>query len=148
MRQIKFRAWDRVHAKMVDVLAIGFRSNEVVTAESALTIGEHCDLLQFTGIIDVTANEIYEGDIVRDRFGRIMQVKFWNYRLCWVAISETNFHHADLYDWVDYDYNTDGPDGIARVKVIGNIYEHAHLLNSTPNPEGSDTTDGASSTTA
>jgi uncharacterized phage protein (TIGR01671 family) len=85
-------------------------------------------LMQFTGLQDKAGRDIYEGDVVKDRFGRIMQVQWWNFRLCWVAISETNFHHADLYDWVDFDYEKEEKSSTARVEVIGNVYENPELI--------------------
>jgi uncharacterized phage protein (TIGR01671 family) len=91
---------------------------------------------QFTGLQDKAGRDIYEGDVVKDRFGRIMQVQWWNFRLCWVAISETNFHHADLYDWVDFDYEKEEKSSIARVEVIGNVYENPELLTNLPAKNG------------
>jgi uncharacterized phage protein (TIGR01671 family) len=93
---------------------------------------DRLSLMQFTGLQDKAGRDIYEGDVVKDRFGRIMQVQWWNFRLCWVAISETNFHHADLYDWVDFDYEKEEKSSTARVEVIGNVYENPELLTNLP----------------
>jgi uncharacterized phage protein (TIGR01671 family) len=129
MRQIKFRAWDD---------GVMYHTNDYANENN---YGEYdhlyfffqqirgdAPLMQFTGLTDKNGKEIYEGDIVEDFFGRIMQVQWWNYRLCWVAITETNFHHADLFDWVDYDYEKEEKRSTARVEVIGNIYENPDLL--------------------
>jgi uncharacterized phage protein (TIGR01671 family) len=138
MREIKFRAWHTALKKMfsaeemaedqLTLLTIGKFINVSSESTKLSVIIDEMIPLQFTGLKDENGKEIYEGDVVKDSFDRIMQVKWWNYRLCWVAISETNFHHADLFDWCEKDENYDRTD-VARVQVIGNIHENPELLN-------------------
>jgi uncharacterized phage protein (TIGR01671 family) len=143
-RQIKFRAYNHTDKKMYRVRGFSYynidaqalydmtlEDEDEVSSWLVVSPGQF-SLLQFTGLQDKAGRDIYEGDIVKDRFGRIMQVQWWNYRLCWVAISETNFHHADLYDWVDFDYEKEEKSSTARVEVIGNVYENPELLTNLP----------------
>ncbi len=78
-------------------------------------------LSQYTGICDKDGLEIYENHIVKDEFGRMLKVGYWNYRLCWIALTETNFNHADLFEWVDRDTNGNLTNK-ARVKHMGNVF--------------------------
>jgi uncharacterized phage protein (TIGR01671 family) len=145
MREIKFRAWSKTDIELKLPLKFVWTINEdegevafafvmekdhECTYPPIVVFGDSNNWIieQYTGLQDKNGKEIYEGDIVKDRFDRIMQVKWWNYRLCWVAISETNFHHADLFDWCEKDENYDRTD-VARVQVIGNIHENPELLN-------------------
>jgi uncharacterized phage protein (TIGR01671 family) len=129
-RQIKFRAWDgnRMVTEPGYIQVHTDKDFHVFIEEEGQWENEYIHLMQFTGLQDKAGRDIYEGDVVKDRFGRIMQVQWWNFRLCWVAISETNFHHADLYDWVDFDYEKEEKSSTARVEVIGNVYENPELI--------------------
>ncbi len=83
---------------------------------------------QFTGLQDRQGKDIYEGDVVKDDMGRIMKAGYHNLRPCWIAISATNFHHADFVDWSKWDNEIDGYSNTVSVEVIGNIYENPELL--------------------
>jgi uncharacterized phage protein (TIGR01671 family) len=82
---------------------------------------------QFRGFVDITNQEVFDGDIVKDRYGRIMQIAEWNFRPCFIALTETNFHHADFLDWMERNKEGDLKD-TCDVEIIGNIHDNPELL--------------------
>lgn len=109
MRQIKFRAWDKVSKVMVynpmlDYdMKIGWRTAD----------GKHSDLMQLTGLHDKNGEEIWDGDIIRVENGiQPFEVKWavqeWD---------EDGFHTGFHLTFTSDQY-----------EVLGNIYENPSLL--------------------
>ncbi len=112
MREIKFRAWDKVEKKMYFSLD-GFDDTfDVLNLSSSLDLDRY-SLMEFTGLQDVNGNDIYEGDILE------FDEKEWGGKKIFL---------------VRYDkYNQFGGAGTLRdweifCKIIGNIYENPELL--------------------
>jgi len=114
MRPIKFRAWHTREKKMYPVRTWYFdAASHQIELEGkpvieAFTIGEDVEITQFTGLLDRTGKEIWEGDIVRSSNG--------------AYISRIEDIHAFCGETGLYGDDAD------EVEIIGNIYENPGLL--------------------
>lgn len=61
-------------------------------------------MMQCIGYADINNIDIYEGDIIKDEYDRIMLVERRRGCLCFKALNETNFVYAtDIHQWFDAD---------------------------------------------
>lgn len=140
----KYKAWDG--KEMHTVLSFWVDDYDVLnhvtvrTEEDCATIfpEKYPDfaLIQFTGLLDKNGKEIYEGDVLTafNRKGEEAPNKFfvfWNEYTSAYSIRSINEGETLTVPISPGHFYKD-------YEVIGNIYEHPHLLNSTPNLEGSD----------
>ena len=147
MRKIKFRAWDMKNKLMWDVESIdgmdtgmasmtvnlGSLNHQKVTDCLKCPYGDcyapfyyvkdRIILMQFTGLVDKSGKEIYEGDIVR----------YWHtYQKKWGAPAVVSFdtYHTGrdeaITGWITVDCVLDTY--YHDVEVIGNIYQAPELL--------------------
>src|SRR5699024_49164 len=115
MREIKFRAWITDYALMTDVNFMNIDYKEIVVMidenDYEFNCGEY-ELMQYTGLKDKNGTEIYEGDIVE----------------CFVNGNSHVSFKGGAYGLI-FDYSfIPFSDVHGEMKVIGNIYEHPHLL--------------------
>jgi uncharacterized phage protein (TIGR01671 family) len=128
MREIKFRAWYKKEQKMYPVTGtlynlvyLEMEKGSTVSSSILLNIDiSGVELLQYTGIKDCKGREIYEGDIVRVE----------NAENRTVAYGLASFHLVSQSTGSRILLEDRSPE---LLEVIGNIYEHPHLL-----PEDSD----------
>ena len=112
-RKIKFKAQrsdtlEWVYFTLGDLVCN--KTNEPQFREAKV---EWLNWCEFTGLLDKNGKEIYEGDIISpcgcnyyDHKVKVVQYEQGKFNL--------NYHGYKDHDW--------------EVKVIGNIYEHGHLL--------------------
>lgn len=122
-RTIKFRAWDVFYKKFLygDYSTIANNMDEFWTiVKGGENSGREVPLMQFTGLLDKNGKEIYEGDVVKDAWGAVKEVKI-----------EEIFHasYEDTFAGYGFGFDTHGiEDFKEKVEVIGNIYENPELL--------------------
>jgi len=130
MREIKFRAWDKVLKKMGDVACLNlseFSTDHILREKTRSNLYNqtfnNLILMQFTGLLDKNGKEIYEGDIVKYREG-----EYGKFYICEVKY---------LSDWGKYMFVTPIPlmdyelcGSSMTSEVIGDIYSNPELLRS------------------
>lgn len=135
MRQFKFRAWNKELKKMIPFkdLHVELEDGEYTIGYSLEEDGIHdglpiCDfsIMQFSGLYDKNRNEIYEGDILRGKYGSLGIVKFHK---TWGS-----FYYAMLLG-LDEDkelacitsskpfYNDSGD-----YEIVGNVHESSEIM--------------------
>ncbi len=119
-REFKFRAWD---GKKLDTAFngdewLGINVNELF---KAMIDDDKLVVMQWTGLLDRQGVEIYEGDIIKYRFGYEDVVGRVEYSDNYAGfIDPVNQVMMSMFD------PTDGDGLIAQ--VIGNIYQNGDLL--------------------
>lgn len=143
MREIKFRAWDKHQKKMIPVPRLLFGDDgssltlmvwtKVTKHDYMLTVGESCELMQYTGLKDKNGKEIYEGDIVRLEKNNYQII--WNEYECKFCLLSCKYN--DLENLADSDdenkkdmYFNESLGNFEGnyCKIVGNIYENPELL--------------------
>ena len=118
MRKIKFRAWHKEKKIMGEVLGIDILHKEIFFSNEDVNCYEHTDfkdieLIQYTGLKDMSEKEIYEGDILFESFGEeYFKVVFedGSFRV------ETEEYSLPLKEYAHI------------CEVVGNIYENLELI--------------------
>ena len=119
MRQIKFRGWDRVNKKMLapqefqrSHYGLNTQTDRVELSFRGMENAEHFELMMFTGLLDKSGKEIYEGDICKQKPISCDEEKIGE-----VSIRPTQGVCIGAYPYF-----------VTPCEVIGNIYENKDLL--------------------
>ena len=147
---IKFRAWDTEGKRYIEntgnpyifpfngITAMKCAGSSCGTIDGETDYSEFYVIEYWTGLLDKSGKEIYEGDIVRDEHGRIMEIiwcsdykcdydrsHFARYELKLLSFNEeftNNFKTTDLTSW--YNNKT----GTMNFEIIGNVHTNPELL--------------------
>ena len=122
MKNLKFRIWD----KQLKVFLYQLPEKHHLE-------WKRFDIQQFTGLLDKSGKEIYEGDIVKIHWAAI-ELPMWDKKAVkmrhqidyYLEIKYTNYGFRPYWNntlWFDWKYLWWN-----KCEVIGNIYEHASLL--------------------
>lgn len=116
MNRLRFRAWDKVERKMIEGLAsISLKSQMLVTRKLHFYPFEDIELMQSTGLIDKNGKEIFEGDILKVEYGDLLGETRET-----LIIAKNPFEYSmEEAKFLDFSY---------IVEIIGNKFEHPHLL--------------------
>lgn len=131
MREIKFRAWDKVseimwhwNLKNLGCSDIGELKGEDNGCSDLTNILKKCPVMQYTGLKDKNGKEIYCSDIVKGYFNEEEVIDS-----IWLTLTEEDKKNGyltfqlpdNIVDFARESY----PD---ELEVIGNIYENPELL--------------------
>lgn len=116
MKEIRFRFWDIEFKKM-------FKDHEMI--KKSITFNEFfnnkyspVEIMQYTGLQDVTGKEIYEGDIIKPSDSKLFFIIAWDDNLCKFGGLHPDKEFGLRLNKLDTDCYT----------IVGNIYENPELL--------------------
>lgn len=113
-REIRFRAWDKKHNKMLD-----WEHYPLFSDQFRLILDDpDYDIMQYTGLKDKNGKEIYEGDVFKDSDDEMVIVEY-------------KIDVAGFDPFCD-SFENCGHCGSGKcsenIEVLGNIYENPELL--------------------
>lgn len=124
MKKLEFRVYLKNENKIVEMVAIDFSNNVLLYYDDDTIYTIHlnnCIIMQSTSLVDKTGRTIFDGDIVRTKYGRLCEVK-------WITSKE-----YCGWDLVPISSDSTAPDKFDlwdnnNLEVIGTIYDNKKLL--------------------
>lgn len=113
MREIKFRAWYEKFNEMYIVKGIDLQKEIAYFDKYNYRSFYDIELMQYTGLKDKNEKEIYEGDILSDRYNE----EYYK------VVFENGSFRAEFRE-----YSLDLIEVAHICEVVGNIYENSELL--------------------
>lgn len=131
MREIKFRVWDKKEKKWCGYEGTGYtidllhslRSNCFLVDNDNYDFSEDIEVCMYTGLKDSKGTPIFEGDILEECLYIAWCDKHKLYAPHMSSYTEKNKCMQCTGDVHWYDVVEDN-----QIEVLGNIYEHSHLL--------------------
>lgn len=138
-RDLKFRAWDKTYNNMwgnkqsCEMLMRQAIFNDLGLADNTgCNYGDFVIFMQFTGLTDKNGKDIYEGDILR-----------YPNPKCFGVVEFGLYEGGEMDDYISGNgfylkredskpSNFGKKESSIHLEIIGNIYEHPHLLTPTP----------------
>ncbi|KYH14899.1 YopX family protein [Staphylococcus kloosii] len=124
MVNLKFRAWDKFDEKMLEVHGINFDAQGIWTREMIddesdgnFVFLDEIELLQSTGLKDRNEIEMFEGDVVKTKYGEHGR------HIGIVTFRYGKFLSIGVKQYEGYVEELD-----CMFEIIGNKFEHPHLL--------------------
>lgn len=116
MREIKFRAWDKLNKEMFNVESINFQERRVYKDAVSYCKFESIELMQYAELKDKNGKEIYEGDIItlHNRKHRVI----FNTEGARFVLRNDEFELEITF----INHNNE------RMEIVGNIYENPELM--------------------
>lgn len=139
MREIKFRAWNTEEKILIYFLYMHITYDETLvfdTFKESTYLDETFDrttefiLMQYTGLRDKNDKEIYEGDILKCKWGQSNQEPVYQNRIVSFNQDKNTFVWT-LQDKRDFENKWEGAFNQwnqDEIEVMGNIYENPKLL--------------------
>lgn len=122
MRELKFRAWDKVFKCWLQAFMIA-EDGRVSEPLGGKDWTDQVEIMQYTGLKDKNGKEIYEGDIYQVAKNKKYEVQFITEEQYGEVVCGFGLYSKDLgYGFILDTY------AIKEGEVIGNIYENKELL--------------------
>lgn len=132
MREIKFRAWDKINKKMARLTLLGLhwelddRLTVYGVHDEADHVSKDAPVMQYTGLKDKNGKEIYEGDIVEWHYNKWNNDNPPTYT---PTVGREVVEYAEADNEVGQPYiGFTLPTNLPSLEIIGNIYENPELL--------------------
>lgn len=133
MRQIKFRAWDKINGRWLELSSLQLVVGEVgvvwgLGGGGSEFYGMHqVELMQYTGLKDKNGKQIYEGDIVKlDSNPHFMITRYDDHYGAFIFENPKN--HVDCEVIGLQNKHGDELGELVEREIIGNIYDNPELL--------------------
>lgn len=126
----KFRAWDRLTGKIFPVGIIDYSIQAVYIEEpnglDSCRNFDEIELMQSTGLEDKNGREIYEGDIVKYKYGVniFTEVVTYNKDFAGFGLVDDDGYDSTVFTFGELAEDVD----FSSLEVAGNIYENPELL--------------------